>query len=426
MTCYFLKISLTVWWIFCYDFRMKSLIKGVLCAGFLLFAFPVMAQGRISASLIADAQSGYMFYKDNIDAQIPPASLTKLMTLYLTFGAVEKGLLKWDDKLPVSENAATQPRTNLNLYAGQTLTVRQAVDAIIVHSANDAAVVLAEALATDEEKFADMMTRMAEQLNMKQTTFKNASGLHRVGQKTTAKDMAVLTLALIQHYPQHYSLFSQKTFDLNGRTYTSHNRILNEYPGAEGMKTGYVSAGGYNLIATANQDGTRLVGVVMGQDDGFSRDTMMKGLLDKGFERVGLQKQAVANGQLSPAMDPLHRHFMLPKADITPFSFEMERSIRQALNTTIQKHAPHFNTIAKNDTLGWAIQVGAFRSKQNALQMAERAFDLLKTPNLKVMADLKESLFKAQLRGFADRGGAVQACHFLNQQNCPCILVSNS
>jgi D-alanyl-D-alanine carboxypeptidase len=312
------------------------------------------------------------------------------------------------------------------LYAGQTLTVRQAVDAVIVHSANDAAVVLAEALATDEEKFADMMTRMAEQLNMKQTTFKNASGLHRVGQKTTAKDMAVLTLALIQHYPQHYSLFSQKTFDLNGRTYTSHNRILNEYPGAEGMKTGYVSAGGYNLIATANQDGTRLVGVVMGQDDGFSRDTIMKGLLDKGFERVGLQKQAVANGQLSPAMDPLHRHFMLPKADITPFSFEMERSIRQALNTTIQKHSSHFNTIAKNDTLGWAIQVGAFRSKQNALQMAERAFDLLKTPNLKVMADLKESLFKAQLRGFADRGGAVQACHFLNQQNCPCILVSNS
>lgn len=404
---------------------MKSLIKGVLWIGCFCAVFPVMAQGYVSSSLIADTQSGYMFYKDNTQAQIPPASLTKLMTLYLTFGAIEKGILKWSDELPVSDYAAIQPKTNLNLYAGQTLTVRQAVNALIVHSANDAAVVLAEALATDEKKFAQMMTQMAKQLNMHQTEFKNASGLHVDGQKTTAKDMAVLSLALIQHYPQHYHLFSQKTFELNGRTYTSHNRILNEYPGVEGMKTGYVSAGGYNLITTAQQDGRRLVGIVMGQKDTYTRDNMMKNLLDKGFKQVELQKKAVASGELSPAMDPLHRRFMLPKTDISTFSHHMEQNVRLALKNAHQKQPPHFNTIVQNGALGWAIQVGAFRSKQNAQQMANRAFDLLKTPSLKIATHLNESLFKAQLTGFSDKGGAIQACHYLNQQNCPCILVSN-
>ncbi len=410
---------------FCYDFHMKSLIKGILWTVCFCIVFPVTVQVRVSSSLIADAQSGYMFYKDNMQAQIPPASLTKLMTLYLTFGAIEKGILKWSDELPVSDYAATRPKTNLNLYAGQTLTVRQAVNALIVHSANDAAVVLAEALANNEQKFAEMMTQMAKQLNMHKTEFKNASGLHTDGQQTTAKDMAVLSLALIQHYPQYYHLFSQKTFELNGRTYTTHNRILNEYPGAEGMKTGYVAAGGYNLITTAQQNGRRLVGIVMGQEDTYARDNLMKNLLDKGFKQVKLQKQAVASGELSPALDPLHRQFMLPKTDISTFSRHMEQNVRLALKNARQKRPPHFNTIVQNNNSVWGIQVGAFRSKQNAQQMANRAFDLLKTPSLKIATKMKKSLFKAQLTGFSDKGGAVQACHYLNQQNCPCILISN-
>lgn len=405
---------------------MKSLLKGVLLAVFCSLVFPVVAQERVSASLVADAQSGYMFIKDNTQAQIPPASLTKLMTLYLTFGAIENGFLKWEDKLPVSDYAATQPRTNLNLYAGQTLTVRQAVDALIVHSANDAAVVLAEALAKDEVKFADMMTQMAKQLHMNQTVFKNASGLHAYGQKTTAKDMAVLTLALIQHYPQYYHLFSQKTFVLNGHTYTTHNRILNEYPGAEGMKTGYVSAGGYNLISTAQQNGTRLLGIVMGQEDGFSRDTMMKNLLDQGFERVKIQKQAVARGELSPAMDPLHRHFMLPRTDMTPFSLDMRDNIKIALEVAQIQKTPVFNTLIQDMASAWAIQVGAFRSPDNAIQMAKKALHLLQTPDLKIATNHKESLYQAQLTGFADKGGALQACHYLKQKDCPCFLVSKS
>ena len=142
-----------------------------------------------------------------------------------------------------------------------------------------------------------------------------------------------------------------------------------------------------------------------------------------GTKQVELQKKAIASGELSPAMDPLHRRFMLPKTDISTFSHHMEQNVRLALKNAHQKQPPHFNTIIQNDTLGWGIQVGAFRSKQNAQQMAERAFDLLKTPSLKIATRLNESLFKDQLTGFSDKGGAIQACHYLNQQNLLLLLL---
>lgn len=389
-------------------------------------AIPVLAQDRVSGALIADTQSGYLFFKDNVQAKMAPASLTKLMTLYITFSALEKGWLKWDDPLYVSEHAALQPRTNLGLYAGQRLTVRQAVDAVIVHSANDAAVVLSEALAQDENAFAQMMTQIARQLKMNQTYFKNASGLHEEGQETTPHDMAILALALIHHYPQYYPLFSQKSFDFNGRTYTSHNKLLNDQD-VEGMKTGYVAASGYNIISTAQKDGTRLLGIVMGADNKQDRDQRMRNLLDKGFQKVAIQKQAVYSGELSPALDPLHRRLMLKKTDLTPYAFDMQRSAKRAIRLAQNTSLPVFDPIASQpNSSAWTIQVGAFRTIGQAVQIAQNALNLLQAPNLKITTSPRASLHRAQLTGFSDKGRAEQACHFLNQKEMPCFLVSKS
>ncbi len=402
-----------------------ALLKGILLLCFFC-VFPAWAQEKVCASLIADAQSGYLFFKDNVQAEIAPASLTKLMTLYITFSALENGWLKWDDKLPVSSYAASQPRTNLGLYAGQTLTVRQAVESMIVHSANDAAVVLAEALSKDEISFAILMTRTARQLKMNHTFFKNASGLHDENQKTTPHDMAILALALIHHFPQYYPLFAQKSCELNGKTYTSHNRLLHDYPGIEGMKTGYVAASGYNIISTAQQDGTRLIGIVMGAESKQDRDQKIKNLLNKGFKKVTIQKQAVNSGQLNPALDPLHRHLMLKKADMTPFAFDIKKNTQNAIKLAQLTYLPPLQTIQSHPTLPWTIQVGAFKSVARAIQSAQNALDLLKAPDIRITTPSLSSIHRAQLTGFSDKNGAEQACLYLNQRDVPCFLVTKS
>ena len=405
---------------------MKNLFLGAFV--WVFFAAQVSAQP--SSALVAEAESGYLLFKENVAEELPPASLTKVMTLYLTFGALEKGWLKWEDKLPVSVHAASQPRTNLNLQTGQTITVKEAVLSLIVHSANDAAVVLAESMAPSEEDFAALMTRTAQMLNMSHTTFKNASGLHAEGQKTTAQDMAVLTLAIIKHFPQYYPLFATPEFDFNGHTYLSHNRVLNEYEGAEGLKTGYVSAVGYNIISTAKKDNVRLVGVVLGKESSKERDEVMARLLDTGFQKASNQKKAVASGKVSPAFDPLHRRAFLQKVNLDLFSAGMKHQIAQA------KSAAHLlnerNTITKIQmklqdqvfvTDGWSIQVGAFKSAERAESMAASAFVVLGQSAIHAVTDKKENLFKAKLTGFTDKQYALDACQLLKKQAYSCFLV---
>ncbi|MGN0919847.1 MAG: D-alanyl-D-alanine carboxypeptidase [Alphaproteobacteria bacterium] len=405
---------------------MKNLCFWVGILG--LWACQVQAQS--SSALVADAESGYLLIKENVAEELPPASLTKVMTLYLTFGALEKGWLKWDDKLPVSAHAASQPRTNLNLQTGQTITVKEAVLALIVHSANDAAVVLAEAMAPNEDDFAGLMTQTAQMLHMGHTTFKNASGLHRDGQKTTAQDMAILTLAVIKHFPQYYPLFATPEFDFNGHTYTSHNHILSEYEGAEGLKTGYVSAVGYNIISTAKKDNVRLVGVVLGKESPQERDQLMANLLDKGFQKASNQKKAVAEGKLSPAFDPLHRRAFLQKVNLDLFSAGMKRQITQAksaatllneTSTLTKIQIPLQNQIFAQN--GWSVQMGAFHSKEKAQALVASAFIALGQPAIRAVTDQKESLFKARLTGFLNQKYAWEACQFLKKQAYSCFLI---
>lgn len=235
------------------------------------------------AYIILDATSGRELSSDQPDQLRHPASLTKLMTIYLTFSALDSGRLSLGDALPVSVSALNAPPTKMGLPPGGTVSVRDATMALVTRSANDAAMVLAEALGGDEASFAAMMTSKARQLGMSQTVFRNASGLPNREQVTTARDMARLAYALMRDFPHYYPVFSVQSWPYRGRTLENHNRMLGSYEGADGLKTGYTNASGFNLVMSAVRDNRRLIGVVMGGNSAGQRDRMMAMLMDQGF-----------------------------------------------------------------------------------------------------------------------------------------------
>ncbi|MBO7244205.1 MAG: D-alanyl-D-alanine carboxypeptidase [Alphaproteobacteria bacterium] len=301
--------------------------KSILLASVLLM--PVLTEASVS-TLVADTKSGLILASKNATEQQYPASLTKVMTLYMTFSAIERGILKMEDRLPVSLKAAKQPRSKLYVRPGQTISVRDAIMALIIKSANDVAVVLAEALAPSEEEFARMMTKTARNLGLHNTTFKNASGLHNPDQVTTAQDMAILTMAMIHHFPQYYKLFSKKSFTYNGRVYRSHNHVQKRYAGAEGLKTGYISAVGYNIISTAKRNDDRLVSVVIGGDTVAQRDKQAMRLLDNGFSKINQHKNQKDKQNL------LSKKALLQKPDLTS---EL-KIMANRLDKVIQSNSP--------------------------------------------------------------------------------------
>ncbi len=235
------------------------------------------------AYLIVDATSGRELASDRADELRHPASVTKLMTIYLTFAALDSGRLSLGDGLPVSVNALNAPPTKMGMTPGGTVNVRDATMALITRSANDAAVLLAEGLAGSEEAFARLMTQKARQLGMSSTVFRNASGLPNSEQVTTARDLAKLANALLRDYPHYYAIFSVQSYSYRGRTLENHNRMLGNYEGADGLKTGYTNASGFNLVMSAVRDNRRLIGVVMGGTSAAQRDRTMAALMDRGF-----------------------------------------------------------------------------------------------------------------------------------------------
>lgn len=243
------------------------------------------------ASIVVNADTGAVLHKYDHDKLLHPASLTKMMTLYLTFQAIDAKVLNLNKRLQVSRWAASQIRTNLNLKAGQTIDVRDAIYGVIIHSANDAAVVLAEAIAGSEEAFANRMTKTANLLGMHDTTFKNANGIHHPHQLTTAADMAKLGIALRRDFPKYYGMFSKRSFIFRGTVITGHNRILSKYRWADGLKTGFINASGFNVVSSASRPEGRIVAVVMGGQSAAIRDKHMISLLDKGFD--GLSKKSM-------------------------------------------------------------------------------------------------------------------------------------
>ena len=247
------------------------------------------------SAVVVDAATGRVLYAKNAEAVHYPASLTKMMTMYLTFDALKKGKLKMDDSVSVSAKAAGQAPTNINLSAGDTLPVKTAIESVIVKSANDSAMALAEALGGNEANFAQMMTQKARKLGMKSTIFRNPNGLPNPAQKTTAYDMARLGIALRRDFPQYYPLFSLTEFDYNGVTYQGHNHVMARYDGVDGIKTGYIRASGFNLVTSVKRDGYSLVGVVLGGSSITSRDDAMIDMLDQTFANLETRQKTTAN-----------------------------------------------------------------------------------------------------------------------------------
>lgn len=231
------------------------------------------------AALVVDGRTGKILYSANQDASRYPASLTKMMTLYLLFEAIESGRVSKTDLIPISGNAARQPPSKIGLKAGQSIDVDTAIRALCVKSANDIAVAVAEYLGGTEGQFAAQMTAKARSLGMGSTTFRNASGLHDTGQVTTAMDMARLGLSLRKNFPQHFSYFGLKEVDVGGKEITGHNKVLDMVAGANGIKTGYTRASGFNLVTSVERNGRLVVGVIMGEDTARERDQRMALLL---------------------------------------------------------------------------------------------------------------------------------------------------
>lgn len=233
------------------------------------------------AAFVIDANNGKVLFAKNADDPRYPASLTKMMTLYLVFEAMRKGRLELDSRMKVSAYAAARPPSKIGLKPGATISVEEGIYSLVTKSANDVSVVIAEHLGGTEARFATMMTAKAHQLGMSRTTFKNPHGLPNPGQKTTARDMATLGMALREHFPRQYSYFKAKSFNFRGRTIGSHNRLVGRIKGVDGIKTGYINASGFNLVTSLAIDDKKIVGVVMGGKSGASRDNHMAELMNK-------------------------------------------------------------------------------------------------------------------------------------------------
>lgn len=254
-------------------------------------AMPAAAQigSERYAAIVVDARSGSTLVAANPDERRYPASLTKMMTVYLAFEALRDDRVQLSTSVPVSYSAASMAPSKLGLAPGMSLTVEEAILALVTKSANDAAAALGELLGGgSEDRFAQMMTMRARSLGMRNTTFRNASGLPDIDQVSTARDMAQLGQRLIRDFPDRYAFFATPHFVFRGRTHWNHNRLLNEYDGADGIKTGYVDDSGFNLVASAQREGVRLVAAVFGGRTGRERDRHMMALLDQGFASMGV------------------------------------------------------------------------------------------------------------------------------------------
>lgn len=239
----------------------------------------VNAQPERYASVVIDMSSGKELYGYSQNEVRYPASLTKMMTLYLVFEALGDGRIGKSTQIPISANAASQPPSKIGLKAGQSIDVDTAIRAITVKSANDISVALAEHLAGSEAAFASQMTAKARALGMSRTTFRNASGLHDPAQVTTAEDMARLGVALRRKFPQHFAYFSLKQVTIAGRTITGHNKALDMIAGANGIKTGYTRASGFNLVTSVERGDKQMIAVILGEDSARARDARMAALV---------------------------------------------------------------------------------------------------------------------------------------------------
>ncbi|MBK1841141.1 D-alanyl-D-alanine carboxypeptidase [Azospirillum sp. YIM B02556] len=410
-------------------------LLGMVAAGCGLSAAEALAAK--AAAIVVDARTGQVLIDQDADAITHPASLTKMMTLYLTFDALEDGRLTLDQQLPVSSWAESMSPTKLGLRAGQSLKVETAILGLVTKSANDAAVVLAEALGGTESRFAEMMTRKARELGMRHTVYRNASGLPNMEQVTTARDYAALSRALMRDHARYYPYFSRRNFVYGGRTLPNHNRLMSRYEGMDGIKTGYTVASGFNLAASAVRDGRRLVGVVLGGKSAVSRDDKMAALLDQAFGRPnrGRDDEAVMASLDTSRSDAIDGE---GDDDDDEEPVVKAKPVRASLQTAAQTAAvpaavPAAPVREEKATRGasthWGVQVGAFSSKaagnKAVSQAVKQAPFLLRTAKSSVTEAKagKETVYRARLTGL-DEKDARKACAVLTKHGHHCVAVS--
>jgi len=393
--------------------------------------------------LILDASSGQELYADRPDEPRHPASLTKLMTIYMVFSALDSGRLSLGDGLPVSINALNAPPTKVGLPLGGTIAVRDAIMALVTRSANDAAVALAETLAGDEASFAVQMTQKARQLGMSSTVFRNASGLPNSEQITTARDMARLAHALMRDYPHYYGIFSVQSYPFRGRVLENHNRMLGSYEGADGLKTGYTVASGFNLVMSAMRDNKRLIGVVMGGNTAGMRDRIMAELMDRGFAsgRVSTwttsrkppsARYTAANFDPNLIIPESTPKMAVAKAAVPvtppPAAVPVAAGDQRVAGPAVPA-APDANPASRNLAVGsWVIQVGSFGDPQSAQLALERASsaipDTMRTGSVTVdeVQMANKTFHRARLTNLS-QAQAVDGCKRLEKRKIYCSAI---
>lgn len=339
----------------------------------------IAAPGR--AAIVIDMRDGSTLYESRADARQQPASLTKMMTLYMTFEALRDGRLGLDQRVSVSRHAARMPASKVGFRTGQKVSVRHLIRAAAIRSANDAAVVLAEAIGGTESGFAEMMTRRARQLGMRNTTFRNASGLTASGHLSTPRDMALLARHLHFDFPQYWNIFGRTDTVAFGRRINNTNRLLRSYRGADGIKTGYTRAAGFNLAASAERNGRHVVAILFGGSSSAARNREVARLLDIGFDRAPMRVAAVAPGQVSSPMPQPN-----PRRSREPVLVAGLREVGKALTPNAAHAAVPDETLlpptatagmprsalpqpAPNRDVepGWSVDLGAFVEREMAI-----------------------------------------------------------
>jgi len=430
--------------------RLGKWAGAAVIAIVMLNSYPAMA-GPAYEAIVLDAQTGQVLRELNPDIQTPPASLTKMMTLYLTFEALNQRRLQLDQYLRVSGEAASRAPSKLALVPGEAVTVHDLILGIVTKSANDAAVVLAEALGGSEPGFAQQMNWKARQLGMNYTVYRNASGLPDPEQRTTARDIARLALALYHQFPREYRYFSTHEFVFRGQVMRNHNHLMEWYPGVDGIKTGFVNASGFNLAASAVRGNQRLIGVIMGGQSAGWRDRQMAGLLDQGFADLGTGQAvsgpviaavpAAAPVQMAtaravattPAAQPANPAPIMasatPQGDATgaPGKTGVIGNALRHLAPVAKAEAAPLAREAPGGGEDWSIQLGAFRAEAAAQEAVRHVAGVagLKGKPHEILAPAKNDqnrLYRALLMRFTPKG-AQAACAELHKKGIACTVV---
>ncbi|MAS07359.1 MAG: D-alanyl-D-alanine carboxypeptidase [Ahrensia sp.] len=432
---------------------MANAISALFAAILVILAVAASAEANPKyASFIIDANTGKVLYSRNADAPRYPASLTKMMTLYMVFDAMEQGKITKNTRVPFSAHAASMQPTKLGVPAGKSISVETAIYSLVTKSANDAAAALGELLGGTESHFAEMMTAKARALGMSRTTFRNASGLPNSRQVTTARDMATLGIALQEHFPRQFKYFDTPSFKYGRTTMRNHNRLLGRVAGVDGIKTGYTRASGFNLVTSLHKDGRSIVGVVMGGKSGSSRDAHMQQLLAanvaKGSKRSRGMLVARAGGtnfaidettvaEMNIDEIPLPGKPLRARDIGTPVAAAMAPApvTAYAAEPAAPRPAEALDTIKTASTTqrsGWVIQIASLPSQGEAV-------DYLRTAQSRASAVLEghdpfvEEFTKggtlyhrARFSGFSSKSEAWAACKALKKYNYACLALDNS